>query len=152
MSDEQDEAARARALILQRRNRFIAAAIAGLGATQSACSDSHGSDGQQVIDGGGSGGRGGEGARPSVCLSGQGAVGGTFEGGTGGVSGAGTGAVGGAGKGGTGTGGAGTGGAGTGGTAGSEPRVCLDIGPTCRPGQPPPCVCLTAPIDEDAGT
>lgn len=71
--DEQDEVARARALILQRRNRFIAAAIAGLGATNQACSDTHDPNaGSQTVDAGGDGGRGGVGARPSVCLSGRG--------------------------------------------------------------------------------
>ena len=75
--DEQDEVERARALILQRRNRFLAAAIAGLGAASSGCA--------------------GNGRGPTVCLSvpaprsggmsGTAATGGAGSGGTGGSAG-----------------------------------------------------------------
>jgi len=142
---EQTDADRARALILQRRNRFIVAAIAGLGAAQSACSDSHGPDdpaptNQQA----GQGNQAGQGGRagPNVCLSIMIPV-------------------------------SGTGAAGVGGSAGSRPNVCLSLPlggtggagiggtsgagrggtgiETCTGNQPPPCVCLSAPFDEDAG-
>lgn len=72
-----DEIERTRRLILERRNRFMAAALAGIGMAAGACTrasvcldvpvDTSGSGG-----GGGSGGSGG--TRPSVCLSGRGAI------------------------------------------------------------------------------
>jgi hypothetical protein len=138
--DEQDEAARVRALILQRLNRFIAAAIAGLGAAQTACSDSHGAQNptpsnQQA----GHGGQAGQAGRPSVCLE-------VPEGGTGAA------AAGGSWPGRGGAGGAGGAGVvgGSGGSAGTKPQVCLDVDP-CWDNRTPPCICLMFPVEDDAG-
>jgi hypothetical protein len=125
-SDEQaafeDELERTRKLILERRNRFMAAALAGLGMTGgNACTSS------------------------SVCLSlafDAGTAGAGNSGGSSGVGGK-------SGAGGAGTGGAGTGGtAGARPNVCLSGRGAVDI---CPDGSPPPCVCLEAPVP-DAGS
>ena len=123
-------------MILARRNRFVAAAIAGLGLSSTHCGESHtAQDGTAGLPGSPHAG-----SRPNACLSapagyhspgGIGAAGFVGPGGTGAVAG---------------TGGAGTSG-GAGGAAGEEPTICLSIDPECDDGRPPPCVCLSAPYD-----
>jgi hypothetical protein len=136
---QQEELERVRALILQRRNRFIAAALAGIGAASQACSESHGPPASSVLPPSAQDGTAGGGGRigPNVCLSAP--VPGT--GGYGGYTGV-----------------AGFGPAGAGGAAGSAgmppPQVCLSQPiDECWNGQPPPCVCLEPPFvpDDDAG-
>lgn len=122
----EDEVARARALILKRRNRFIAAAIAGLGATNSACTEPSVCL-DMAVPASGEGGGAAARTAPTPCLqmplAGRGGAGGSG------------GSV--AGKGGL----------------GGMPSVCLSAPiDQCDNGAPPPCVCLEPPIDQDAGT
>jgi hypothetical protein len=87
----EDEVERTRRLILERRNRFMAAALAGLGMASGGCAPSVCLSPPFEESGSGGGGSGGTaGIRPSVCLSGRSApppVGGVGGGGNGGTSG-----------------------------------------------------------------
>lgn len=122
---EESADARMRALILKRRNRFVAAAIAGLGLSVNGCSESH--TGEPTAAGQGAGmGQAGT-LPPGICLS---QLAGTPAAGAwGGVG--------------------GVGGNPPAGTGGMEPNVCLSP-PECVDGQPPPCVCLDLPWMPDA--
>jgi hypothetical protein len=135
-ADAQDELQRIRELILQRRNRFIAAALAGVGAASSACGDSHRGPMHPIVrpvaGASGSGGQpsvclgltpGTAGTSPRVCLS----VAAPADSGV--VPIAGTSA--------------------SGPVAGAAPRVCLSAPYPCPDGGTPPCAPVSEP--EDAG-
>jgi len=109
----EDEFERTRRLILERRNRFMAAALAGLGIATGGCARASVCLEPPFEVSGDGGGGGSAGARPSVCLSGRGApppVGGN-------------------------------GGGGTGGWSGTRPTVCLSGGPAPAPCTPGPAGC-----------
>ena len=107
----EDEVERTRRLILERRNRFMAAALAGLGMATGSCARASICLEPPFESSGNGGGGGTAGTRPGICLA------------------AGFGAplpVGGSGSG------------GTGGTSGTRPSVCLSGGPApapCTPGR-----------------
>ena len=150
----ESELERTRKLILERRNRFMAAALAGIGLTGGqACTRGPSACLSFAFEPAGAGGAGGTGSAgttatqpcpgqpgrtpPCVCLSLP--LAGTDVPPRWPIAGAGTAGT-------SGAGGQAGAGAGAGGNAGTRP---IDVCP--GNGGPPPCVCLSAPIDEDAG-